>query len=388
VSESKESLILADVDDRSPRRKQLAIPSLTGLRGAAAVWVAMHHMQGVLISFLGARFLVNNNFFGQGFRAVDLFFVLSGFILMRVHGEQFRKFSPVALREFAIARFFRIYPLNTAILLAMLLLVVLQPGYRAYMTIVPTADKWYWANNLSWPGFVQSLFLVQSFTVRKLGEWNGPSWSLSAELLGYILFPGLAFVAIRVQTARSCFVVALVSVLILAAALKAGHHGTDNPTGNFASVRMFFCFVAGLAVCRARMIIERPSSRTGGVLAELSGLLIIILSLLSLRTAVLSPIGFALLIFGLSYQSGPIDWVLRRRLFLWLGKISFSFYMVQETMLHIFQWRCTQWVMGLVYGQRVLIIAGLVLSFFLVGWGLHHLVEKPSHRLGRRLAKA
>ena len=106
--------------------------------------------------------------------------------------------------RFGVARFLRIYPLNTVILLLMIPLVLLSPSFVEFSRSHIGPETAYKVHNLSLAGFVQSLLLIQTFTVAKLGEWNGPSWSLSAELLGYLLFPGLAWAFMRQRSALWC----------------------------------------------------------------------------------------------------------------------------------------------------------------------------------------
>jgi peptidoglycan/LPS O-acetylase OafA/YrhL len=63
------------------------IPSLTGLRGIAAIWVMLFHVS-LLAPLIGAAWLGRIGVFPVGWVGVDLFFVLSGFILMWVHGAE------------------------------------------------------------------------------------------------------------------------------------------------------------------------------------------------------------------------------------------------------------------------------------------------------------
>src|SRR5579872_5470162 len=85
------------------------IKPLTSIRGIAAMWVYFSHCQ-----FLEAY----NPFFarltGNGFYGVDIFFILSGFILSYVHIEDFTAGAAVRSNytRFLFLRFARIYPLH------------------------------------------------------------------------------------------------------------------------------------------------------------------------------------------------------------------------------------------------------------------------------------
>lgn len=367
------------------RRELTAVPSLTGIRGVTAIWVALHHMQMPAAKLLLLPLVASSTFFANGYRGVDLFFILSGFILMRASGRDFTELTWSSAYRFGLARFFRIYPLNTVIMLVMVPLVLLAPGYVAFSRAYIETEEAYKLHNLSWPGFMQSILLVQTFTLAKLGEWNGPSWSLSAELLGYLMFSLMAFVLLRQKSALVCNVGAALCLVLLTCAMIAGHHANSNPTGIFGAVRMIFCFTAGMLAHRA-VEVGRPIGPRTGSLLTIAAIWFIAAILFVPRFTMLEPFGFALLIVGLVHKAGPVDWILRSRLFLWLGSISFSFYMVQETLFRVFLWAFEPELELISLSERWLAFGAMIVSFFMIAWTLFVLVEKPSHRFGRRLA--
>lgn len=372
----------ADVD---VRRKLKAVPSLTGIRGATAIWVALHHMQIPIAKLLLMPALAGSAFLANGYRGVDLFFILSGFILMRASGRDFAILKQSAVWRFGMARFFRIYPLNTVIMLLMVPFVLLAPGYVAFSRVFYGPEDAYKLHNLSLPGFVQSILLVQTFTVAKLGEWNGPSWSLSAELLGYLMFPLMAFALLQQKSALVCNVGAALCLALLTGAMIAGHHANNNPTGIFGAVRMIFCFTAGMLAHRAVEVGSPIGPRVGSMMT-IAAVAFIAVTLLVPRFATLEPFAFLVLIVGLVNKAGPVDWVLRSRLFMWLGAISFSFYMVQETLFRVFMWSFEPALETVSMPLRWLAVAAMIASFLLIAWALFVLIEKPSHRFGRQLA--
>src|SRR5271170_4129104 len=81
------------------------IPSLDGLRGIAAIAVVGYHYN---IFFLPQARLP---FLGRAYLAVDLFFLLSGFVLAHVYGRELASNWRSHWQKFAMARFARIYPL-------------------------------------------------------------------------------------------------------------------------------------------------------------------------------------------------------------------------------------------------------------------------------------
>lgn len=368
-------------------RATCGIPSLTGVRGIAAVWVFLSHFYGFAALVLSAPALLRSVFLFNGFRGVNLFFLLSGFILMHVHADQFSRIRRHDLRQFFLARFFRVYPLNAAVLLAILVVVVLVPGY------VATERSWtdphfaYRAHNLSFPGLVQTLLLVQSWTVFKLGEWNIVSWTLSAEVLGYLLFPAMAWALMRERSASRCVLYAALSLVALTAILFAAHHANNNPTGTFGSIRMIFCFLAGIALHRAYQI-AGDSWAPAGMPMTVAACLFLAMTWFVPVLPVLDVFGFAALILGLAYQRGPVDAMLSSKLAISLGRISFSFYLVHFMIIKLVSYFAGEWLSMQSLGVRIAGLCGVMLMCLVTGIVCYRLVEQPSQRLGRKVTSS
>ncbi|UMK18141.1 acyltransferase [Klebsiella pneumoniae] len=82
--------------------KKEIIDSLTGIRGIAAIYVVIYHL------FHHAS---DNNFINNGYLSVDLFFILSGFIITHAHRNDF--FDVVTKKNyitFMLSRVMRIWP--------------------------------------------------------------------------------------------------------------------------------------------------------------------------------------------------------------------------------------------------------------------------------------
>ena len=109
----------------------MKLPSLTGVRGIAALWVVLFHLQQYGDAF-GLPAMTGLPILRTGWAGVDLFFVLSGFVLMLVHERDFPCLAWAPAARFAWLRFFRVYPLATVVLLLILLLTLLDPGFTAY----------------------------------------------------------------------------------------------------------------------------------------------------------------------------------------------------------------------------------------------------------------
>ncbi|MBB3881395.1 acyltransferase family protein [Acetobacter oeni] len=373
------------------------IPELTGVRGIAALWVFLSHIQKLAAvalhsdgvarsSFFFLGFHAVDLFFFLGFHAVDLFFVLSGFILMHAHEKQFEIINRSAIEDFFIARFFRIYPLNTFVLFCLLPIVILLPGYVSFERSYTDFAFSYKANSFSLLGFIQTLLLVQTWTFAKLGTWNIVSWTLSAEVLGYLMFPTLAYLASKIKSATTNLFLAVTSLTILTFLLILGHHANNNPTGVFGAVRMFFCFCAGITINRACGILPDDIAKVTSY-TNLAAVCFLIATIFIPVLGVLEVFSFSALIFGLYYQKGEICRFLSSALVLFMGRISFSFYIIHYIVIQLIYWATLSWLPNQNLFMGIVLLTVVTIFCFLVAFLLYTFVERPSHRIGREILK-
>ncbi|MBV9991222.1 MAG: acyltransferase [Alphaproteobacteria bacterium] len=161
---------------------------LDALRGLAALIVVVWHWQHFFAvdgdfpdhwSRADQPFyLLLKPFYVQGWAAVDLFFVLSGFVFFWLYGEAVRE-RRIAGFEFARLRFSRLYPLHFA-----LLLVVAGLQFLFWRM---TGSFFVYQDN-DWPHFVAHLFMVENWWPRSPQSFDGPAWSVSIEVMLYCLF--------------------------------------------------------------------------------------------------------------------------------------------------------------------------------------------------------
>ena len=357
------------------------IPSLTGIRGVAAVWVFLTHYQAVLAAWLHDPRILENSFLYNGFRGVDLFFVLSGFILMYVHAEDFRQFNQASLRRFYVLRFFRVYPLNTVVLLALTPIYFWLPDLVTWFRMDHGVPIPYHGSDFSEIGFLQSLFLAQTWTLFKPGEWNGPAWSLSAEVFGYGLFPVLAYFFVWRKSAAASVSSAFASLAILMLLLVRFHHTGDSPTGTFGLVRMIFGFIAGMGMARCYHL-TRDAAWIGNPLA-LASLAFIAITLAVPWANMFIVFGFTGLIFALAFQRGPVNAALSSRTSMFLGRISFSLYMVHYVPLKISVWLAQTVFAESALPTRIFCLVAIVGVCLALAMLTYRCVELPMQRYAR-----
>lgn len=287
---------------------RLEIKSHTGLRGFAALLVVAYHQQ----FGTGYRLPVETatTFFNRCYLMVDLFFILSGFILCYVTNADGGITLPQA-RTFLRDRFARIYPLHVFALGILTTFTLATTGLliftgHARPSLGPF-DDW-----------LSQLLLLNAWRPAQ-NEWNVPSWSISAEAFAYLLFPVLVTVWVArprlVQTAVLAF-----SVLFYVLSGRS----LDITVG-LAPLRCLAGFGLGMILYRQRAIAERVAVRS---LLQLTTVVWIFGALaFQIRDALIVP-AFALLVFLTWTDQGIVSRWLSTTPLQWLGKLSYSVYLM------------------------------------------------------------
>jgi len=300
------------------------IRSLTGLRGAAALMVVGVHATPVLApdapGWLAAVL-------AQGQVAVDLFFVLSGFVLARAQAGLGRS----GVGAFLWRRAWRIYPLHVAVL-----------GVLAGYALAAGGDGFI-APDFPWSRLLPTLLLLQPFLFRGSTGWNPPDWSIAVEMLcSVLLWPAL--VALRAAGRPGRVARGLVAGgLALAAAANLAAHGGE--TAGWPAVLRGVCgFGFGMALARlgtqagtrgagGLACVGRCGSGTVAELAAGGGFLASVAVDAPWASVVLA----GWLVLALSHEAGAVSRWLRGRCVVGLGRVSFSVYLVHVPLLIPFE---------------------------------------------------
>ncbi|MEJ2887928.1 acyltransferase family protein [Actinomycetospora aeridis] len=191
--------------------------AMTGLRAVAAAWVLLGHFRFTMFDLVPITRIAEPVLAG-GYLGVEIFFVLSGFIISHNYAEHFRQKGRSAYPAFLWARFARIYPVHLATFLAAGLLVA---GAVALGRDVPSAQ------HFTAGSFVGNLVLLQAWP--GVTPWNGPAWSVSCEIAAYAAFPLLALAVVRLhrRTALAAGAALLAAEVATLLALGAGPSYTD-----------------------------------------------------------------------------------------------------------------------------------------------------------------
>jgi len=187
---------------------KIATRHLDGLRIIAAGAVVVLHYSDYVKAHAAGRFVLGHTLHFNLF--VDLFFVISGFVIA---SQYLGKVDNIAcIGRFIWRRLARIYPLHLATLLFYLVLAVAIHGGLG-QTENPS--------RYPWSDIPAQLLLLHAVDGQRL-TFNFPSWSLSAEMVCYVIFPIVALVAAR----RRELVLAIVVFLVLGNSIYAAVTGT------------------------------------------------------------------------------------------------------------------------------------------------------------------
>jgi peptidoglycan/LPS O-acetylase OafA/YrhL len=299
------------------------LPSLTSLRGVAALWVVIYHYS--VQCFPTLDITDYTHLFHKGYLAVDMFFMLSGFVLTHVYHRKFLDDVSGNYRGFVVARIARIYPLHLLILLLFVATAVAaswngNAPIRSLEEIPLQGSK-------SVEAFFANIFLVQGLNAGKL-SWNYPSWSISVEFMAYLLFP-LVLPLIWRACASAKWVLAILLVGLLGLFAYFAQDNFDQWDGPIALLRCFPEFLIGALLYCTFLSAPRGIGieRDGTIF----GILLITLGFLHFGAPdLLVTMLFALLILAAVRNAGRFaDWANMRAL-VWLGDISYSIYLIHS----------------------------------------------------------
>ena len=375
-------------------RTNTHIASLHALRGIAALGVVALHVSEALPQLGIDRITTAVH---DMFLAVDLFFVLSGVVMMAVYGELFgQRVRRVDYARFMSARVARIWPV---LLLASVVALLIEMVARFVGTETPSGG-----------GLVKSLIVEATGSSGWYDDvWlNPPSWSLSAELVLYLVAPLLIMAMGRVS-ARVAIAIAVIAPVLPGAVfpLVSGRlidpaGITDLPfglvlvgpegqwfwavKGPFILMRGLSMFLAGLALERLRRLghLEIPAGGGAYVLLALGTLLAMHFDLPRMLVLWLL---VALVAVSLGGSVARAPWLSGRTL-RWLGNVSLGVYLLHWPLIELHRA-----VFALLTGGSIaetspleafLLACSMVAFLLVLATAVHGQFEVPARRMVRR----
>jgi peptidoglycan/LPS O-acetylase OafA/YrhL len=365
------------------------IKALTGLRILAAAWVVLFHFRPLLHNAAPRFGQALAPVLNCGAQGVDLFFILSGFVLTWNHLDGMgRSLSVRATLRFLWLRLARVWP----VYLVTLHLAAAWIIFTHHVGHVPSPR----IDQLSAISYLRQILLVQLWFQPYFdgSSWDGPAWSISAEWLAYLVFGLLILVIFRVahvMRARGMLFLALAASLPpVALFLASGHFYTPWSW----LPRILAQFTAGaLAAAAVRKL--RPTDgfrRAAGYVSVLlvGGITILVYWFGAHPIAGVYDSGgvvdvlFVPLIVSLAVGVGALPGLLSTRVLVFGGQISFSLYMVHELVHTAWNWTVAQFALSRV-DDAAFVLPGLLAVAVVAAIVLYKFVEEPARRWMRSM---
>ncbi len=380
----------------TPARPTLAhLDALTGVRALAALWVFFYHAwlasgSPQVVVPLGVASANLTPWFAFGWLGLDIFFILSGFLLTRqewirlgrteVRGEisnlrQFRQFYGTFLRK----RILRVYPAYYGCLT----LLIALAATHLYLRL---------------PGRLELLLhlgMMHNVIERYIATMNGVFWTLPFEWQFYLFFPLLFLLLVR----KGPWVLAVFALGLVYAAKAHVIITYDGFMQTQLPIRLD-AFVFGM--CAGRYAARTPLNKVNAQYAYYAGLLVLFATPLlfsDLPTGnnyytlkgFLRPLwiqlGVVLMLLGMTGERHPGVAIFGNRLVVGLGLISYSIYLLHVPVMEMFILH--RGVLGplaaLPYGLPLVLGCALPLVL-LASYISYKLIEQPFQR--RRASRA
>jgi peptidoglycan/LPS O-acetylase OafA/YrhL len=288
---------------------------IQGLRGLAILLVVAYHAH--LSSASG------------GFVGVDVFFVLSGYLITGLLFKEFDTSGRIKLSEFYARRVRRLLPASAAVLVATVLI--------ARLILSPLEQL-----NLASSGIVTALYISNLFFIRQSTDYlaappeGNPflhTWSLSVEEQFYLVWPTLVLLLVKMTKSRRAWAAAIGVLAVASFLLNVWLTQFAQPWAFFGSPARVWEFAAGGLLAITRLTFRGVPS----LLIELSsglGLAMIVIAAVTFdrettfpSIPALLPVVGTMLVLATGQASVRVARLLRNRFMVWLGDLSYVWYL-------------------------------------------------------------
>ncbi len=362
------------------------IRSLTGLRIVAAVWVVAFHFMFTPGDAWARVWEPLRPVVQTGALGVDLFYVLSGFVITLTYLEKSGRRptvrGTVAFWWARVCRIWPVYAVVTTLFGAWILYkrTRVTDGFLVWQNVQPEVSLW---------SYLQQLAMVQLWDQPTFdgASWVGPGWSISAEWLAYVVFPALVLLLWRARRLPAWVTGTLAVACMLPFAYVCYRTGSPYYAWSWAA-RIGAGFLAGsltyLAVRRVRITprVERVAAAVAALaLAEI---------LLGLwwghwrgqgggEYGGVVVVFFPVLVGSLALTGRGVGRLLSTGPMVHGGRISFSLYLVHVPVFEIF-WTHMGWypVMGPNSAVGSFLVPHVLLASLLLAHLSYRHLEEPA----------
>jgi peptidoglycan/LPS O-acetylase OafA/YrhL len=358
--------------------KSREIRSFTGLRGIAAILVMVYHFGQKDIGVGLFRSGLNH-----GYLWVDLFFILSGYVMALTHAGDFAEGAHMMRRyaEFLGRRVARIYPLYGVVTLVTLILLVTKLSHDPLPSHLLKA-------------VAANVLLVQAWCIAP--SIVAPAWSISTECAAYFLFPILLTLTLYRHWMKAAAAVFLGFAVLLGISLLPDALVTDPFYGRSGPLDVFqasspapllrclaeftFGLVAYRMVCAVPAAVDRLLPRL-----DIPVGLLLLLAFAVPGTDLLAVVIMVVLLMTLSSDRGILARILGTEAIRKTGVWSYAIYLLHPRMAR--PMAIVENKLGAMHIGHAHLLAVLVASCLtiLCAAAAHMIVERPGRRFMQQI---
>ncbi|MGH1456768.1 MAG: acyltransferase family protein [Alphaproteobacteria bacterium] len=344
------------------------IKSLTALRFFAALYVSLFHVH----NFSGIDLGVLNTFLSNGYLAVDFFFILSGFILAYTYAPSYID-QTFSYKKFMIKRIARIYPVHLVCLFLMVGIYAISnaAGYQL--------DRH--------PGglynFTLNIFMLHSWGLNNHLTYNEPSWSISAEFFAYIMFPVCMLCSLRFKPSISLMIGGGLLLLVYFTLFLGLGINLNEYNPRTSLIRVIIEFFIGVSLFLFFKTYKLNKQTSNCIVVFIVALLFLLLN--KGLDVFCIPVFAALIYLYAEQQRQGCASFFDSAIFNYLGRISYSFYMIHYVVwvgfLHVFLGNYMELMSADLTSSQILIYLCITtILFFPAAMLMHHCVELPARK--------
>jgi peptidoglycan/LPS O-acetylase OafA/YrhL len=343
------------------------IATLDGWRGISISLVVVGHLFDR--RYHSESFsLVENLMFHLSIWGVNIFFVISGYIITKLALREYDDGGIFSVRNFYLRRFFRIIP-----------------PFFLYLGCIALASR-YSMIVQPYSGIVAAATFTCNWPPMDCDGLVGHTWSLAYEEQFYVVFPALF--ALTCAYSRQAFAILLACLMVFPFVRYSLHlEGTWRAVAALSAKFSFICIGTVLAVNegKIRQLSKHPNANriSGAVFSLLAALLLLnampiaasMVHIVSSLNDIVLPLGIAWLVGITVHQSNFFTRVLTTPPLLFIGTISYSLYLWQQ----LFTAPPSDYLIQSSLFSAPLMFVAATLSYFFV--------ERYSKRLGARVLR-
>lgn len=335
-----------------------------GLRAVAVLPVLLFH-SGVSL-------------FSGGYVGVDIFFVISGFVITSKLTED------IGLGRFSVADF---YVRRIRRIMPALIATIVASYIAALVLFLPNAMADFSRSVVSTALFISNMYFWKNsgyFETQALDRPLLHTWSLSVEEQFYIVIPIAMFLAVKFLKRHAWILFALAAAVSLALSIFI----TDKaPTANFfiLPTRAWELLLGSLLVLMPLKSLENKILREGLALLAIGMIAVSIVLYTDATpfpglTALVPTLGAALLIYLGRDHTSLVSRALAWKPMIWVGLISYSLYLVHWPIIVFARYALLRDLEGWE-------IAAAVVSSLLLAWFSYRFIETPFRRPAKPLSR-